>query len=142
MLSQLFENRELLAAVGNVRQVKVEYPGSSPTVSSVYMGAWVVDCLQAAGAAAHLKLAPGEWTGSGTAPLVLRVLLEGEGVSAELARWQDRMVTTVNGLAQCANLPLVTEYSLVREELAIVRRDPVFDKTLASAARVAYANER
>jgi glucose-6-phosphate dehydrogenase assembly protein OpcA len=140
MLSQLFENRENLAAVGNVSRVTVEYPGAAPTVSSLYMGAWTVDCLSAAGAAPRLTLAPGQWTGGGDAPLVLRVLLEGQGISMELARWQDRMVTTVNGLAQCVNLPILTEYSLLREELAIVRRDPVFDRTLASALRVAYAN--
>jgi hypothetical protein len=120
----------------------VDYPGGSPTASSLYMGAWVMDCLRAPAPSARLALAPGEWTGRGAAPLVLRVLLEGEGISVELARWQDRMVTTVNGLAQCANLPTVIEYSLVREELGIVRRDPVFDKTLASAVRLAYANDR
>ena len=42
------------------------------------------------------------------------------------------MVTTVNGLCQqCTHLPRPNDYLLMREELGIVRRDPVFEKTLA-----------
>jgi hypothetical protein len=50
-------------------------------------------------------------------------------------------VTTLDGVSQCSNMPVPSDYSLVREELGIVRRDPVFEKTLASAARLAYATE-
>jgi glucose-6-phosphate dehydrogenase assembly protein OpcA len=142
MLSRVFENRENLAAVGNVSQVTVQHPGDSPTASSLYLGAWVRDCLRSAGAAPRIALTPGTWSGHAEAPHVIGVLLEGDGISVELARWEDRMVTTVNGLAQCVNLPLVTEYSLLREELGIVRRDPVFEKTLASALQLAYPNDR
>ena len=38
----------------------------------------------------------------------------------------------------CTNLPRPTDYLLMREELGIVRRDAVFERTLASAARLAY----
>jgi glucose-6-phosphate dehydrogenase assembly protein OpcA len=139
MLAQIFENRENLASVDKVAQVTVEYPGEKPTTSSYYLGAWVMDCLAGIGVKAELSLTAGAWAGHGEAPRVLRVLLEGPGISVELSRWEDRMVTTVNGLAQCVNLPVVTEYSLLREEQGIVRRDPVFEKTLASALRLAYA---
>jgi hypothetical protein len=44
----------------------------------------------------------------------------------------------VNELSHCTSLPQPTDYMLMREELAIVRRDPVYDRTLASAVRLAY----
>ena len=141
MISHVFENREIVSVARSVSRVTVEYPGDTPNSSSLYMGAWAMDCLSAAGARPQLTLAHGEWPGSEPAPLVMRVVLEGEGVFVELLRWTDRMVTTVNNLAQCTHLPLVTEYALVREELAIVRRDPVFEKTLASAVGLAYPNQ-
>ncbi len=141
MLSHVFENREIVSGARSVSRVTVEYPGDAPNSSSLFMGAWVMDCLSAAGAKPQLTLARGEWTSSEPAPLVMRVVLEGEGIFVELMRWTDRMVTTVNNLAQCTHLPLVTEYALVREELGIVRRDPVFEKALASAVGVAYPNQ-
>lgn len=142
MLSKLFENRENLAAVDKIARVTVQYPGDAPTASSLYMAAWVTDCLRAVGVTPEVRLQTGAWSGHGPAPKVLGVLLEGDGVSVELSRWEDRMVTTVNGLAQCVNLPMVTEYSLMREELGIVKRDPTFDGVLASALRLAYPNVR
>jgi hypothetical protein len=48
------------------------------------------------------------------------------------------MVVTLNGQSQCTNLPQPTDYLLMREELGIVRHDPVFEKTLASAAQLAH----
>jgi len=42
------------------------------------------------------------------------------------------MVTTFNGRSHCTNLPLLTDYLLMREELGIVRQDLVFSRTLAS----------
>ena len=138
MLAQIFQNRENLAALDRVSTVTIQHPGDSPTSSAYYLGAWIKDCLPQV----EVKFVPGTWTGKAEAPLVIGVLLEGEGISAELARWEDRMVTTFNGLAQCVNLPLVTEYSLMREELGIVRQDPVFEKTLASALRLAYPKDK
>ena len=92
--------------------------------------------------AAQLSFAPGAWnTGSLPSP-VLAVRLSGEGIDVELRREDDRMIVTVNGLSQCTNLPLATPYLLMREELGIVRRDPVFERTLASAARLQYPNGR
>jgi hypothetical protein len=71
----------------------------------------------------------------------LRVRLTGDEFAAELVREDDRMVVTLNGASQCTNLPQPTDYLLMREELGIVRHDPVFERTLASAARLAHPIE-
>jgi hypothetical protein len=52
------------------------------------------------------------------------------------------LAITVNGFSHCTNLPQPSDYALMREELAIVRRDPVFDRTLASAAALAYPTDK
>jgi hypothetical protein len=48
---------------------------------------------------------------------------------------------TQDGGEQCTSLPAPNDYLLMREELGIVRRDAVFEKTVASAAQLVYATE-
>ena len=67
--------------------------------------------------------------------------LAGDGFRVELARREDRLVITVDDAENCTNLPQPSDYLLMREELGIVRRDAVFERTLASAARLAYATD-
>jgi hypothetical protein len=68
----------------------------------------------------------------------LSVQLTGEGITVKLAREDDRMVVTLNGSSQCTNLSQPTDYLLMREELGIVRHDPVFERALASAVQLAH----
>ena len=70
-----------------------------------------------------------------------RIELSGPEFSAELARRGTRLIVTVGGLAYCNNLPERSEYSLIAEELRIVDRDPVFEKTLASAQRLTEVSQ-
>jgi hypothetical protein len=69
------------------------------------------------------------------------VQLAGDGFALELARREDRMVVTVNGVSQCTSLSQPTDYLLMREELGIVRRDPVFERALTGAAALALPSE-
>jgi glucose-6-phosphate dehydrogenase assembly protein OpcA len=129
MLAQVFENQENLARLAGISQVEVAWGGGNQ-VAALYLGAWIRDSLASAGVKAALKVTPAVEDTS------LQVRLTGEGLALEVARWKDRMVVTMDGVAQCTNLPQPTDYVLMREELGIVRHDPVFEKTLASAARL------
>ena len=141
MLAQIFENRENLARLAAVRRITVEHPGERPNSSALLMGCWMRDAVAGgAGASVNLAFAKGAWKAHREAPLVIRVRLEGEGIDVALRREEDRMIVTVNGLEQCTHLPVATPYVLMREELAIMRRDGIFEKTLASAARLQYPN--
>lgn len=132
MLSQTFENRDNLAQLGRVQRVKADFAGEGAAINW-YMGAWILDALATAGI--RPTLAAG---GSGSpAPVVL----EGTGFRLEIARQEDRMVVSLNDFSHCTNLSPATDYRLMREELGILRRDPVFERTLVSAARLAYATE-
>ena len=134
MLARLFENRDYLAKLARVSSVRVVYDGAFAT-SAWYMGAWIGDALEDAGASAKVAVE----AGSGAASL--SVELAGGGFRVVLERREDRLVITVDNTKNCTNLPQPGDYLLMREELGIVRRDAVFERTLASAARLAYATD-
>jgi glucose-6-phosphate dehydrogenase assembly protein OpcA len=131
MLAQVFENQQNAAQLAKISSIEVAW-GGSRYVPAVYLGAWIRDSLAAAGIKSSLQFT------RATAEDSLLVRLTGEGFTAALAREKGRMVVTLNGSSQCTNLPQSTDYQLMREELGIVRHDPVFEKTLASAASLAH----
>jgi glucose-6-phosphate dehydrogenase assembly protein OpcA len=135
MLAQVFENRDNLAHIRRIKRIMVNFADQAPVVNW-YMAAWTSNALSDAGISA--ELAVGAAAGTNGAALVM----DGEDVHVEMGRNEDRMTIAVNGLMHCASLPRPTEYLLMREELAIVRRDAIFERTVASASRLAYANGR
>jgi glucose-6-phosphate dehydrogenase assembly protein OpcA len=132
MLSQVFENRERLAQLRGITKVRVTFGGSYET-AAWYMAAWIAGALENAGATAAAEVAAGDGT--------VRVELEGSGIRVALERRDDRLVVTVNELSNCTSLPQPSDYLVMREELGIVRPDPVYNRTLASAVRLAYPND-
>jgi glucose-6-phosphate dehydrogenase assembly protein OpcA len=135
LLSQIFENRQTLADLQRVDKVTVTAAGEPP-VRAWYLGAWVMDALAQVGLHPKFEMTreaenqPGKLRG---------IHLSGVDFSAELARRGARLIVTVGGLAYCNHLPASTEYSLLEEELRIVGHDAVFERTLASASRLAEA---
>ena len=135
MLSQVFENQQYLAQLEKISVVTVER-GEGYRVSALYMAMWLKDCLADAGVSdVSVRVGPA------SEGVSVRVQLAGDGFGLELARREDRMVVTVNGVSQCTSLSQPTDYLLMREELGIVRRDPVFERALARAASVSLTSE-
>jgi glucose-6-phosphate dehydrogenase assembly protein OpcA len=134
-LAQFFDNRLNLELVPRVSRIEIAF-GPPMETSALYMAAWLRDSLADAGIHAEPFLsrqAPGS---------ALAVELAGEGVRMRLAREGDRLVMTPDGSSTYTGLSQPTDHLLMGEELGIVRRDPVFEKTLASAARLAYAGDK
>src|SRR5450432_583540 len=141
MLSHVFENRDYLAKLSRVSEVRVEFAGDLG-VSAWLMGAWVANALADAGVKAALKV---EQAAAPEAPChpakgSLRLDLAGPDIHVQLARQGESLVITVNHLSNCTNLPQPSDYLLMREELGIVSGDAVFERSLVSAARLAYPN--
>jgi glucose-6-phosphate dehydrogenase assembly protein OpcA len=134
MLSHVFENRDYLAKLSCISEVRVEFAGELG-VSAWLMGAWVANALADAGVQAALKVEKQDGA-------ALRLELAGPEVRVELTRQNERLVITVNQLSNCTNLPQPSDYLLMREELGIVRRDAVFERSLVSAARLAYSTDK
>ena len=134
-LARVFENRDTLARLSEVDSVQVRF-GPGYETAAWYLAAWAANALASVGQV--------------VSPLVtqviarqdesLRLELSGGTFRVELSRQEDRLVTVVNEQSNCTNLPRPADYHLMREELGIVRRDAVFERTLASAARLAVSS--
>ena len=138
MLAQVFENRRNLSQLRDTAAVKVRCGAEAPGNAGYYMAAWMQNALQDAGVRASVEVVR---DAPGSTPLIGANLRSGD-LDVTLERCDDRMVATVNGLCQQTHLPRLNDYLLLREELGIVRRDPVFEKTLALAAGLAYATDK
>jgi glucose-6-phosphate dehydrogenase assembly protein OpcA len=136
MLSGVFESRECQGRLPEISNVVVAFAGVRPPVFAWYMGAWVANALSDAGAHAYLTWQPRP----DLAGRALHVELTGGDFRVSLERHDDRLSIEAGGLSHCTNLPQPTDYLLMREELGIVRRDPLFERTLATAARLAAAS--
>ncbi len=123
MLSQLFENRELLSRSTSIAGLNVRFgPGYETTAR--YLAAWVSAALP------NVKAAV---TPDSDTP-TLQFELSGEGIRISLRRQDQRLIATVNEISQCTNLPQPGDYTLMREELSVTARDAVFERALKSAA--------
>jgi len=132
MLAQIFEDpRESGRLAANARVTICD--GGAVTTRAIYMAAWMAGALQSAGIEATARIRC-------QAPQVFAELESG-AFRARLERQDGHLAATVDGLSQCVLLPKPDDYLLMREELGILGRDPVFEKTLASAARFAYATD-
>jgi glucose-6-phosphate dehydrogenase assembly protein OpcA len=130
MLSQVFENRKYLDQLPAIQSVHVSL-GAKLETSAWYMAAWLKNVLTGAGV--NPKTVVEGTPGSGDP---LRVDLSGTPLAVGLVREANRLVVTVNGLSHCTSLTEPNDYLLMREELSIVHRDPVFEAALATAARL------
>jgi len=134
-LARVFENRDTLARLSEVDSVQVRF-GPGYETAAWYLAAWAVNALASVGQVVTPVVAP-VFTAQDES---LRLELSGGTFRVELSRQEDRLVTVVNEQSNCTNLPRPTDYLLMREELGIVRRDAVFERTLASAARLAVSS--
>ncbi|MGB7760811.1 MAG: glucose-6-phosphate dehydrogenase assembly protein OpcA [Bryobacteraceae bacterium] len=131
-LAQIFEDTRHAARITGGARIAVS-DGGGVTTTALYMAAWMAGSLDSAGIAATVRIR--------TRTFGTFAELECGDFHARLERQDSHLVATVNGLSQCTLLPKPDEYLLLREELGILHRDPVFEKTLASAAPFAYATD-
>ena len=130
-LARVFENRDTLARLSEVNSVQVRF-GPVYETAAWYLAAWVANALAAVGQVVTPVLVRQDES--------LRLELSGGQFKVELSRQDERLVTVVNEQSNCTSLSRPTDYLLMREELGIVRRDAVFERTLASAARLAVSS--
>jgi glucose-6-phosphate dehydrogenase assembly protein OpcA len=130
-LARVFENRDTLARLPEVNSVQVRF-GPSYETAAWYLAAWAANALATVGQVVTPVVARQDES--------LRLELSGGTFRVSLSRQDDRLVAVVNEQSNCTNLPRPADYHLMREELGIVRRDPIFEGTLASAVRLAVSS--
>src|SRR5581483_3368543 len=107
-LAQVFENKTNLAQLDSLTDLTVTHTASLRN-TALYVAAWIADALPKV----KVTLQPDEKCDS------LCVKLSGGGLTVEMEREDERLVVKVNGLRNCTNLPMYTDYLLMREELRI-----------------------
>ena len=131
-LSQIFEDPRHAGRLAGSARITIG-DGGAVTTRAIYMAAWMAGALESAGVKAEARIASHAQHAFAE--------LESGDFRARLERQDGHLAATVDGLSQCVLLTKPDDYLLMREELGILGRDPVFEKTLASAARFAYATE-
>src|SRR5262249_52784580 len=125
------ENTEYLKHIASIAQVNVTY-GSKLATSAWYLAAWAADALGRAGASPKIAVKPaGRTLGIELSGPDFRVALECEGGT---------LAVTVNDMVERTNLGGASDYLLMREELAIMRRDQTFERALSAALQLAQSS--
>lgn len=135
-IAQIFENPCYSCDIKKIAMVVISYRGETPPAGARYMAAWIRASLERAGSRPQIRLEKAEATGDGgisriefsaADPAVLRVSVRRvEGTCAEVS---------VNALTTRTVFPETSDYALLREELSISSRDPIFEAALAIAAQ-------
>jgi glucose-6-phosphate dehydrogenase assembly protein OpcA len=137
LLSQVFENRQYLAELPRLSKITVRTGPLAP-IGGLYFGAWVMDALEDAGIHPEFRI---ERTADGAQGTMRGIELAASDWSVDLSRRDQRLVVTIGRLEQCNPLPQSDDFTLMAEELRITGRDPVYERTLASALRLAGAKQ-
>jgi len=115
-LARLFESRN-----DQIQSIRVTFPSGAET-AAWYLGGWTSNALH---------LAPTFASG----PLSLELTAPNLHVSVT------NEAIKVNAQSTCANFPPASDYAQMREELAIMGHDPVFEQTLTIACSYAHTRD-
>ncbi|MGH9629795.1 MAG: glucose-6-phosphate dehydrogenase assembly protein OpcA [Bryobacteraceae bacterium] len=127
-IAHIFNDSANQKAIYELTDVNILYAGRQSPAAVHYLAAWFMHVL---GAGVHLNVAAGVGPSCGA---IERVDLHGPGFEATIDLIDKTSVEVrVNGFEQKVVFPEMTEYEALRQELAIVGRDPVFEDVLGLA---------
>jgi hypothetical protein len=128
LIAQIFENRCHLEKLPSLKRARVVYTREAPSVSAFYLAAW-------------LEREETVWERGTHNSLVLETA-DGKPYMA-IRMTEDTMAEVeVGGLVTKTVFQKSTDYTLLREELSIPGRDPIFEKVLPRAIALAQAFRR
>ena len=146
LVSQIFENRSYLAQLPGIERVRIGFGGDVKPASAYYLAAWLLDCLETAGAKARVEWEPGMNARVGDLARVELFGAGNDGLRASIAVAGDGerhcAEVHVGSLSNRTMFPPDNDYVLLREELSIPGPDPVYARTLARASRLAAAENK
>lgn len=119
-VAHIFEDERNLRFLKSIRQIRISHSGETPPVSARYLASWF-----------RRTLPPSvEWSfQSGPAQPCARIrgiAIDGPDFSASITLEESTAVLSVNQLTRRTAFPPCDECSLLREELSILGKDPIF----------------
>lgn len=125
-----FDNPETLGHLGGLRKITIAHRRQSVNSEAWYLAAWL---RRAAGPAVEIKLQ----TGASKEAIEL-VLFNGAGLHLSITRGAGSALhVVVDAHAKSVPFRAMTDWDLLREELAIAGRDKIYDEVLTEAIRIA-----
>lgn len=123
LIAQIFENKCYLKELPSITRLRIIYKGERPTISAFYMAAWLErqEVIWERGDHSGLALE----TANGEVHTILSTTDE---TSVEVG---------VRGQVTNTVFQPATDYTLLREELSIPGRDPIYEQVLPRAAKLA-----
>ena len=131
IVAQLFESPRALELLPRVREVRVLYSGGRLPSQALYLAGWILGAL---GREVSCRFDEAEGEPGGIQGIELPA---GEAGLVSVKLSGGAVVTTVDGIRNCAGLPVRSDAELLAEELAIAVPDSVFREALRHAARLA-----
>jgi glucose-6-phosphate dehydrogenase assembly protein OpcA len=126
-IAQVFDNPVYLERLGAVREAHIDYEGSHLPISACYLAAWLCNSLRRRLHVGFRKI------GECARARVHTCALLGEGIDVSIAVSRDRAAELHAGVRDTHMVfPPLSDYELLREELSLLARDPVYDAVIRS----------
>jgi glucose-6-phosphate dehydrogenase assembly protein OpcA len=138
LIAQIFENRDQAAQLARVSEIRMAYCGQATPPSAFYMAAWLREGLGKVGVQPRIQFDSASSQAGNEIQRVELLAPSGEIASIRLVEGHAAEVRSA-GLVTRALLPRPSDYTLMREELGIPGRDPLFEKAVSAAAQLALS---
>jgi glucose-6-phosphate dehydrogenase assembly protein OpcA len=135
LIAQIFENPAYSEHLPSISSVTIHYAGETPPVSVRNMDAWLRLCLEKTGSQTRFSWKPcSEASDSGLCRIEF-ASSDAAGLHVSVRKVDGSAAETqVNQLASRTVFPEASDYALLREELSITGRDPIYEAALHRAA--------
>jgi glucose-6-phosphate dehydrogenase assembly protein OpcA len=132
IVAEVFEDPARLGFIRALRRILVQHAGDRTPATAYYLAAWVIACAGIEDVEVRFEPVPAQ--GGGIEGIAL--LSDDHTVSVRRAEDVFALIE-VDSLKGCTAVPRLTEAELLRSELAICCQDPVFERSVPIAARLA-----
>jgi glucose-6-phosphate dehydrogenase assembly protein OpcA len=137
MVAEIFEDPARRELIPRLRRVRVLHSAGPAPATAFYLAGWILAALGRADIDAGFEAAAA--AGEGIEGMVLTT--DRETISVRRAVGTSILIE-IGALKSCTAAPRLGEAELLGIELSITDRDPVFEKTLPEAARLAAQSQR
>lgn len=135
LIAQIFENPAYAGEIPTIEAIRIVHTGAMRPVSAWYMAAWLLECFATARVFPRVSF---ESTAEPLGGNLCRVELSGPDLHISIGRTEGSMAEIrINSLVSRTVFARHSDYSALREELAVTGRDLPFERALARAARMA-----
>lgn len=126
MVAQVFEAPGTLNRIGAASLIRIRHAGEQPSLTAYYLGAWLMRTLKTK---LDFEPVPGKADGDVRGLILERADLQVEISAVDGSCFEVRIDSRTDRTV----FPPISDYLLLREELAILARDPVYEQSLEIA---------